>query len=809
MPKADGDMRKSDRSSPNPLMILIRWVTSHALAVCLLFASGLTLSAVCVLLEPLLSSALSLQSYNPPLVTSIRAADGSLVAELYEERRYIVAPSELPPHLIRAFLATEDLRFYEHSGVDIQGIVRALGRNILAGEIVQGGSTITQQVAKSLLLSPERTYLRKVKEVILAYWIDLALSKDEILHIYLNQIYFGSGAHGVEAAARTYFDKHGKDLTLSEAALLAGLPKAPSRLSPFQDLDAARERQQHVLSRMAKAGFISDEEAREAASQPLSLVRPAHSKSSQLNHFTEEVRRKVEARYGRDMLYKGGLTIHTTLDPKAQRIAERALDQGLLELDERQKRHRPSPVNVPRKNWPNVLEKLADQNGELSGGKVVTALVVSCDSSIEACDLDLGAHKAVLRGSEGESDGASSSRPLRMFRRGDVIRVHLERLLDDNTWYAFPELVPGIEGALVSMEPQTGRIICLVGGTDFETSQFNRATQAVRQPGSAFKPIIYAAALDRGYTEASILMDTPLVRDDDNLLEVWKPANYDHRFLGPITFWKALVHSRNVPSVKLLDSIGVDYAISYARQLGITSELTPSLSLALGASGVTPLELATAYIPFANLGERVEPYLIESIYDRNGSLIEEHQVHRERVIPSETAYIMTHILQDVVKQGTGKTAKALGRPAAGKTGTTNELKDAWFVGYTPATLTAVWVGHDDHNASLGDGETGGRAACPVWLYFMREYLKNQPPESFSIPPGVVMARMNPNTGAILHPNDAGGTYAAFAGSLPVQELPPSDSMLAQEPGTHNPRRHNAFNNIIGRLKRGLGSIFRR
>ena len=808
-------MRKSDRSRPNPLRILIRWVRSHLLAVwlvCLLLASGLTLIAVYVQMEPLLSGALSLESYNPPLVTSILAADGSLIAELYEERRYMVAPSELPPHLIQAFLATEDLRFYEHNGVDIQAIVRAFGRNLLAREIVQGGSTITQQVAKALLLSPKRTYLRKFEEVILAYRIDLALSKDEILHIYLNQIYFGSGAHGVEAAARTYFDKHAKYLTLSEAALLAGLPKAPSRLSPFQDIDAAKERQQHVLSRMSKAGFISDEEAQEAASQPLRLSRPAHSRSSQFNHFTEEVRRKVEARYGRDMLYKGGLTIHTTLDPKAQRIAERALDQGLRELDERQKRYRPSPVNVARKNWPDVLEKLAYQNGELSEGKVVTALVTSCDSLTEACDLDLGAHKAVLRGSEGESDEASSSRPLRMFRRGDVIRVHLEKLLADNTWYAFPELEPGTEGALVAMEPQTGRIICMVGGTDFDTSQFNRATQAVRQPGSAFKPIIYAAALDRGYTEASILMDTPLVRDDNKLLEVWKPANFDHRFLGPITFWKALVHSRNLASVKLLDSIGVDYAISYARQLGITSELTPSLSLALGASGVTPLELATAYIPFANLGERVEPYLIESIYDRNGSLIEEHQVQRERVIPPQTAYIMTNLLEGVVKEGTGTTAKSLGRPSAGKTGTTNELKDAWFVGYTPSTLAAVWLGHDDHNAPLGDGETGGRAACPVWLYFMREYLKDQPPESFSIPPGVVMARMNPNTGAILHPHDTGGTYAAFAGSPPVQELPPSDSVLAQEPQppeTHNPRKHNAFNSVIGRLTGGLGSIFRR
>jgi penicillin-binding protein 1A len=536
-----------------------------------------------------------------------------------------------------------------------------------------------------------------------------------------------------------------------------------------------------------------------------------HSRSRQLNHFTEEVRRQVEARYGRDMLYKGGLTIHTTLDPNAQQIAERALDRGLRELDDRQNRYRPPRVNIPRKNWLDVEDKLAYQNGELSRGKVVLALVTSCNSRTETCELDLGVHQATIGGSGGQSGETSSSPPLRMFRSGDVIHVRLEKLLADNTWSAVLEHNPGTEGALVVIEPKTGKIVCMVGGTDFGTSQFNRATQAVRQPGSAFKPIIYAAALDKGYTEASILMDTPLVRDYSPL-DAWNPTNSDHRFMGPITFWKALVQSRNLASVKLLDSIGVDYAISYARKLGITSQLTPSLSLALGASGVTPLELATAYTPFANQGERVEPYLIESIADRNGSLIEAHQVQRERVISSQTAYIITHMLQDVVQKGTATKAKALGRPAAGKTGTTNELKDAWFIGYTPSVLAAVWVGNDDHNVSLGDGETGTRAACPVWSYFMQEYLKDKSPESFSIPSGVVMARMDPKTGAILNPYDRDGVYAAFAGSPPVQELQPPDSVLAhgpQRPGTVYPRSHNPFSSMFEGLKGGLGSIFRR
>jgi len=354
------------------------------------------------------------------------------------------------------------------------------------------------------------------------------------------------------------------------------------------------------------------------------------------------------------------------------------------------------------------------------------------------------------------------------FRVGDVIRVHLDKLQDDKSWLTVLEQDPGMEGAFMAMVPETGKVLCMIGGRDFEKSQFNRATQAIRQPGSAFKPVIYAAALDKGFTEASILIDSPIVFDDHSLKGPWKPANYDQQFWGPILLRRALIHSRNVVTVKLMGQIGVNYVINYAKQLGITSPLTPTLSLALGASGVTLEELITAYSPFINQGERVEPYLIEKILDRKGRLVEEHQVVRESVISPQTAYIMTNLLQGVIEEGTGQKAKELGRPAAGKTGTTNEMKDAWFIGYTPSTLAGVWVGYDDHTLSLGKGETGGRAACPIWLYFMKEWLKNDPMESFPIPPGVVFAKVNAGSGMVTRADDPNGVYAAFSGGPPSE-----------------------------------------
>lgn len=761
----------------------LRWLFVAAFTgfACLVLAAAVTLVAFYLQINRSLPSTHALKNYHPPVVTSVYAADGSLIAEYFNERRYLVSLSEVPQHLTKAFLAAEDVRFYEHGGVDFPGIVRAMFKNIQAGEIVQGGSTITQQVVKSLLLTPERTFIRKIKEGILAYRIDHSLTKDEILHLYLNQIYFGSGAYGVEAAARTYFDKHVGRLTVGEAAMLAGLPKAPSRFSPFINHAAAVERQHYVLQRMAEVGFISESEARKIMGEPLHYTKPKHWTLRELDHFTEEVRRQLEVRFGRDTLYKEGLSVTTTMDIHAQMTAEKALDQGLRELDKRHRSYRGVHLNISREDWPQTLKVLKQTNGELTQGKVVAALVKDFDTKTNTCGLQFGDLEGKLPYSGWEWAQVSAKRAAKMFRSGDLIRVRLEKLLDDRTWTAVLEQDPGMEGALMSMEPETGRVTCMVGGRDFEKSQFNRCTQAIRQPGSSFKPIIYSAAIDKGYTELSTLVDSPLILDDNSLRGPWKPANYDHQFWGPITLRRALVNSRNVVTVKLLSAIGVDYLIGYARRMGIASPLTPTLALALGASGVTLQELMTAYSAFANMGDKVEPYLIEKIVDRSGRIIEQHQVRRETVIPPQTAYIMTNLLQGVVEEGTGTRAKKLGRPAAGKTGTTNEMKDAWFIGYTPEALTGVWVGYDDHTISLGKGETGGRAACPIWLYYMEEWMKEKPLRTFPIPEGIVMARVNAQSGYLVRGDEGGGsTYAAFAGSIPVETRASREGTESQE-----------------------------
>lgn len=723
-----------------------------------------------------LPSIQSLRQYHPPLVSSVYARDGSLIGEFYIERRFLISLDQLSRETIRAFLAAEDVRFYEHAGVDLQGIVRASLKNLQAGEIVQGGSTITQQVVKSLLLTPERTWIRKLKEAMLAYRIDRALSKDQVLELYLNQIYFGSGAYGVEAAAQTYFGKHASELTLSEASLLAGLPKAPSRFSPFQDYSGARERQKYVLQRMAESGFISWETSDKVFAEPLRLAERRHWTLKTLNSFSEEVRRQIEQRYGRDGLYKEGLQIYTTLDPKAQEVAEAAVNRGLWELDKRHG-YRRVDRRLPKSRWQNFLTGLKERNQPLTPGQTLEGLVTEYLPAGKTYLVGLGDEVGELSPAGWKWTGRPAGQAAKMFQPGAIIPVRLDKKRADNTWELSLDQAPKIQGAFLGIGVQTGEVLCMVGGRDFERSQFNRATQALRQPGSAFKPIIYAAAIDKGYTEASILIDSPIIRPDPSIQGPWKPSNYDHRFWGPILLRKALIHSRNVVTVKLLDAIGIDYAIDYARRLGISTPLTPTLSLALGASGVSLWELTGAYSAFANQGQRMTPYLISKVLDRNGEVLEEHQVLQEQAISAQTAYVMTHLLQDVIQEGTGQRARSLGRPAAGKTGTTNELKDAWFIGYTPSILAGVWVGHDDHNVSLGSKETGGQAACPIWLYFMEEWLKDKPIESFSIPPGVVFAKINASTGAVARSSDPNAVYAAFL----EDHLPPERPTIQVRP----------------------------
>lgn len=586
----------------------------------------------------------TLTDYRPPEVTTVFAADGRPIGEFYRERRYVVPLEEMPAHLINAFIATEDARYFSHEGLDPFGILRAFFKNIEAGTIVQGGSTITQQVIKSFLLTPERSYRRKMREAILAYRIDQAFSKEEILFLYLNQIYLGEGAYGVEGAARTYFDKSVGDLTLPESALLAGLAKAPSRDSPVRYPDKARERRGFVLERMRIEGYITpaDEQAADAA--PLNLAERRNRFREETPFFTEQVRRELARTYGNRALYTGGLKVYTTVNPDLQRAARNAVRKGLNALESR---HR----------YPEGL------------------------------------------------------RP---------------------------------EGALVCLEPGTGKVRALVGGRDFNGSQFNRAVQARRQPGSAFKPIIYAAALDAGFTPMTVLRDAPLALPDNG--EVWRPSNYDGRFEGPIRLRRALARSRNIPVVRVLQSIGIDYTIDYARKLGISSRLNRGLSLALGASGVSLLELVNAYAVFANGGERIPPVFIERVEDRDGHVISPAPVPPEPVVAPATAFLMTDLLRNVVTNGTGYRVKKLGRPAAGKTGTTNDFRDAWFLGFTPDFIAGSWVGFDVERP-LGAKETGSRAASPIWLSFMEKAHEGLPPRDFPPPPeGIVYAEMDLHTG---------------------------------------------------------------
>ncbi|NWF92355.1 MAG: PBP1A family penicillin-binding protein [Syntrophaceae bacterium] len=596
----------------------------------------------------------NLKNYRPPTVTRFFSEDGEIIAEFFLEKREVVSLDRIPHHLIRAFVAGEDARFFQHKGLDYVAIVRALLKNIFTGEIVQGGSTITQQVVKSLLLSSEKSFPRKIREALLAFKIEKYLSKEEILYLYLNQIYLGHGCYGVAAAAEDYFGKAIEEVNLAEAALLAGLPQAPGKYSPYNHPEQARRRQIYVLNRMVEEGLISHDEYMKALQSPLKTKGKQNPSVENSSHFVEHVRRYVEEKYGKEALYKNGLQVYTTIETDLQKVAQAAILAGLEEIEKRQK-------------YP-------------------------------------------------PSDKSSS-----------------------------------LQGALVCFDLETGYVKAMVGGRDFRKSQFNRATQARRQTGSAFKPIVYASALDKGYHPASLIVDSPVIFEWED--RKWKPKNFEEKFFGPTTLRNGLTHSINIVTVKIAQDIGMDYIKDYARKLGISSPLQNDLSMALGSSGVSLYELTKAYAVFANQGNSFKPIFVKKILDRDGNLLEENlplshpgsSRNEERVISPQTAYIMTNLLQGVVQHGTGWRAKALGRPIAAKTGTTNQFLDAWFIGYTPDLIAGVWVGFDEER-SLGENETGSRAASPIWVNFMSKILKERPIREFPVPEGIEFVRVDPKTG---------------------------------------------------------------
>ena len=744
-----------------------------------------------------------LADYRPPIVSQVFGADGNLVGEFYLERRTVVPVDKIPKKLIQAFVAAEDANFYKHRGIDYLGIVRAAFKNLISLSKKEGASTITQQVAKSMLLTPEKKFSRKLKEAILATRMEKRLSKDEILYIYLNQIYMGAGSYGVQLAAETYFGKEVDQLNLAEMAMLAGLPKAPNAYSPIKHLDKARERQKYVLDRMVKEGYITEAEAVHAQNTPIVIRSLKKVNSDQSAYFLEQVRIQLEDKYGEDRLYKEGLKIYTTMNAEMQKSAYDAVVNGLKAVDKRQGFRGPLKY-LNEAELDDFCKKVEDgiDTASLKQGATYQGVVTAVNPAKGDVTVRVGDRTGLLPRKNMAWAGkmalvSSYGKPAETKRKslplGAVIEVSV-LTPDVNKGGAVFSLdqEPLAQAALIAIDPRTGGVRAMVGGYDFKKSQFNRAMQAKRNPGSAFKPIIYGAAIDsKKLTTASIIDDSP-VEYDSGGDKAWKPKNYDNIYRGPVTMREALTNSINVVSVKILETIGVSSAIEFAKKLGITSTLDNNLTLALGSSSVTPMELTSAYAVFASGGYRTTPYFVTKVTDRDGKVLEEasppvlpvftaatsarkltlngsatppplqgtSQLTAVPAIPPETAYIMTNLMESVVTSGTGQRARALGRPVAGKTGTTNDMKDAWFVGYVPQLVAGVWVGYDQEK-SLGSGGSGGQAAAPIWTEFMQRGLAGIPVQRFSPPDDVTFALINPRTGRLARQGSEGSVSECF------------------------------------------------
>lgn len=726
----------------------------------------------------------ALTDYKPSRASRVFSQQGELIGEFYLQKRIVLPYEQIPKHVMQAFVAAEDNRFFEHHGVDPLGIIRAAIANFKAGRVVQGGSTITQQVAKLMLVGSERNVFRKIREAILAHKIEARLKKEQILAIYLNHVYLGHGAYGVQAAAEVYFGKDAKDLTVAEAAMLGGLPKAPTEDSPATNFKRAKDRQRYVLGQMLDNKFIGDEQYRDALHESIAII----SRDTPLNHiaapyFVEHIRKIVQAKYaGRD-LYDRGLKIYTTLDMHQQRAAEQAVHDGLDAVDHRFSfrgpvQHlddealakffegMPQPYNVGR--------YAASAAGALMADKPYLA-------SFEAKGKKAYARLGALRVPMDEYDVA---RVLRWTEKrgnklgpGDLIPVKVvkvetkhgsgKKAFSETTELAELAQRPEVQAALIAVDPSNGHLTAMVGGYDYDTSQFNRATQARRQAGSSIKPYIYSAALENGFTEMSVVQDAPV--SIKTAAGWWSPHNYKPEFLGNVTLRTALQKSLNTVSVRLVAAMGVDKVIEQIRKFGITAQIVRHPSIALGTPEVTLLEHTYGYATFPTMGMEVKPVMILRIVDADGNTVEESKPEPpRRRIPADTAYVMVDMLKNVVEKGTGQKAKELGRPAGGKTGTSNDFKDNWFMAFTRDLVCGVWVGRDDFK-SIGNDATGGTTAAPIWTEFMKAAHPPTPVRDFEPPPGVYFARATPERGTPAPPGTPGSLMIPFKrGTLPSQ-----------------------------------------
>ncbi len=729
-----------------------------------------------------------LKQYTPSQGTKIFADDDILIGELKVEKGIFVPLDNIPRNMINAVIAVEDSRFWKHNGIDYIAIGRAVVKDVLHASLKEGGSTLTQQLAKVIFLTPEKTLKRKLMEASLAMKMERSLSKKEILELYLNKVYFGHGAYGVEMAAKVYFGKSVRQLNLAEASLIAGLVKAPTIYSPYNDLSKAKERQFIVLTRLEEEGYIKKSEKESAYRQPLYLSSPR--KGVEVNsYFIENVRKYLEEKYGEDAVYKGGMKVYTTLNRSLQVSAVNAVQSGLREVDKRRGWRGP----VEHKEIDSVKELKAKEMPAtvvINPGDIYTGLVVKVaakEAIIKTRGLigklsikdALWASK-MLNQKDGTTKTVQNFSLTNILKPGDVVRVSIRSIQNKNIQLAL-EQEPEVEGALIAVEPYTGFIRVMVGGYDFSKSDFNRAVSARRQPGSSFKPIIYASAMDNGFTPASIINDEPVTFTGGPKGD-WSPENFDHKFYGPTRLREALTYSRNVVTVKLVEAMGIDNLTNFARTVGFQGEMPRNLSIALGSFNITPLEMVMIYDVFASNGMKVKPISVKYITDKKGSIMESNEPEPEQAISPQTSFLVTSMMEDVVKYGTGWRAKSLGVPVAGKTGTTNDYKDAWFVGFTSNLVACAWVGFDNFK-TLGTQETGARAAAPIWVSFMNNALKGDA-EGFSQPEGIVSFSIDPKTG-LLSRDESGLKEYFKEGTQPKQFSPSKSFWEIKDPSQFN------------------------
>lgn len=776
----------------------------------------------------------TLAEYRPPVVTELVSGDGQLAGELFDERRKVVPFERIPTKLVQALLASEDKNFFEHGGVDWAGTLRAAVNTYLLRRKVQGGSTLTQQSAKSLLISAEgfeegtkRNLRRKIRELILARRLEGAFSKQEILWLYLNGVFLGHHSYGVQAAAENYFRKNVEDLSLAEVALLAGLPQAPSKYSPFSHPEAAKARRRYVLRRMYEEGMITADE-RVAAEETEVKVYPVDDVFRETAPFyAEQVRRQLVDRYGNERVLHDGLRVELAMDLEKQRAAQAAMLAGLMEVDHRQGYGGPV-TRVEGKDRDALQARLARAwpAGALEPGDYAVGIVTQVDDRAALARVAVGEIEGLLPISgmrwarkpnpEQSYPDALISRPSTALHAGDVVLVRrVERaelvsrepadrqgLIPDAAVLFALEQEPKLQGALVSIEPFTGYVAAMVGGYDFDASEFNRAFQACRQPGSAFKPIVYSAAIEKlNYTPATLLTDAPIVYRDETSGVSWKPENFGASFKGEVTLRDALVHSMNIPTIKVASSLGVDTLVSWAATLGLGTPVKRELGSAIGSSCTTLWSLANVYALLDRYGEKKPSAFVKRVLDRDGRLLEDHSapgdawvplsarlaagaaavaVAPERVMDPRSAYMTVSLLHEVATVGTGAQAARLGKPAAGKTGTTNDSFDTWFMGFTRDLFAGVWLGYDHNEMPLGRFETGGRAALPIWLSYMQSALRDRPQPEFPVPEGIDLVRIDPATGKLASAEGRGVLEPFKTEAKPVENPPDKPQVEMQD-----------------------------